>query len=99
MNARTAGHASSLAEFEPGPFPAPLSRTGIILARNESTGQRLARPYGYAWRTNLDDARPGLLINATPVGMAGGPQAETARQAILRVSLTSARSHRIGSAE
>lgn len=51
-------------------------RAGIIMARNESTGQQLARTYRYAWRANLGDARPGLLINATPVGMAGGPEAE-----------------------
>jgi shikimate dehydrogenase len=52
-------------------------RSGIILARNETTGRPLAGAYGYQWRTELGEAQPDLLINATPIGMAGGPQAET----------------------
>jgi shikimate dehydrogenase len=53
-------------------FPA-----GIILARNETTGRSLAGTYGYESRSELGDTQPGLLINATPIGMAGGPDAET----------------------
>jgi len=52
-------------------------RSGIILARNETTGAQLADSYGYEWRRQLDGLRPGLLINVTPIGMAGGPDAET----------------------
>jgi shikimate dehydrogenase len=52
-------------------------RAGIILARNETTGRALAETYGYEWRSELGDAHPGLLINVTPIGMAGGPEAET----------------------
>ena len=52
-------------------------RDGIILARNENTGRPLALANGYEWRGKLGDARPGLLINATPIGMIGGPQATT----------------------
>ena len=52
-------------------------RSGIILARNEVTGRQLAATYGYQWRTELGEARPALLINVTPIGMAGGPDAET----------------------
>ena len=52
-------------------------RDGIILARNETTGRPLAQANGYEWRSELGDARPGLLINATPIGMIGGPQATT----------------------
>jgi shikimate dehydrogenase len=52
-------------------------RSGIILARNETTGRELAESYGYEWRERLGDARPQLLINVTPIGMAGGPDAET----------------------
>jgi shikimate dehydrogenase len=52
-------------------------RSGIILARNETTGQPLAGTYGYEWRTEIGDAQPDLLINVTPIGMAGGPETET----------------------
>ncbi|MEV0948229.1 shikimate 5-dehydrogenase [Rhodococcus sp. NPDC049939] len=48
----------------------------IVVARNESTGRALANRYGFEWQPELGSARPGLLINATPIGMAGGPQAE-----------------------
>jgi shikimate dehydrogenase len=51
-------------------------RSGIILARNETTGRPLAGTYGYQWRTELGEAQPDVLINATPIGMAGGPEAE-----------------------
>jgi shikimate dehydrogenase len=50
-------------------------RSGIILARNETTGRPLAATYGFDWRTEIGDARPDLLINVTPIGMAGGPEA------------------------
>ena len=52
-------------------------RSGIILARNETTGRPLAESYGCEWRTELGEAQPDLLINATPIGMTGGPAAET----------------------
>ena len=52
-------------------------RAGIILARNETTGRQLAATHGYQWRTELGEARPELLINVTPIGMTGGPDAET----------------------
>ncbi|AOW93075.1 shikimate 5-dehydrogenase [Rhodococcus sp. WMMA185] len=47
-----------------------------VLARNEDTGNALANQYGFDWRRELGTAGPDLLINATPVGMAGGPEAE-----------------------
>jgi shikimate dehydrogenase len=52
-------------------------RSGIILARNETTGRQLAATYGYQWRPEIGEPRPDLLINVTPIGMAGGPEAET----------------------
>lgn len=52
-------------------------RSGIVLARNQSTGAQLADTYGYEWRRQLGDLRPGLLVNVTPIGMAGGLDAET----------------------
>jgi shikimate dehydrogenase len=52
-------------------------RSGIILARNKTTGRPLAGTHGYEWRTEIGEAQPDLLINVTPIGMAGGPEAET----------------------
>jgi len=49
---------------------------GLILARNEATGTALAQQYGFQWQKEIADARPALLINVTPIGMAGGPEAD-----------------------
>lgn len=50
---------------------------GTVVARNQKTGAALARQYGYAWSPELDSAaRPGLLVNVTPIGMSGGKEAE-----------------------
>jgi shikimate dehydrogenase len=51
-------------------------RSGIILARNETTGRLMARTLGYEWRPELGEAQPALLINVTPIGMVGGAEAE-----------------------
>lgn len=48
---------------------------GTILARNEETGRSLARKYGYRWCPDTREITPGLVVNATPIGMAGGPEA------------------------
>lgn len=48
---------------------------GTVIARNERNGHALARAYGYLWRPEmLGDA--DLLINATPIGMAGGNEGQ-----------------------
>ncbi len=48
---------------------------GTILARNERAGTALAAQYGYDWKPDLAaDDMPGLLINVTPIGMAGGSE-------------------------
>jgi shikimate dehydrogenase len=49
---------------------------GTVVARNQASGAALAGRYGFAYRDRLGDARPPLLVNATPVGMAGGPDPE-----------------------
>lgn len=49
---------------------------GLIVSRNEKTGRALADQYGYEWRADLGNETPGLLINVTPIGMAGGPEAD-----------------------
>ncbi len=51
-------------------------RAGSIVARNEAAGRALAATYGFAWQAAVASPAP-LLINATPVGMAGGPDATT----------------------
>jgi shikimate dehydrogenase len=35
----------------------------------------LADRYGFTWRAEVGSSRPQLLVNATPVGMSGGPAA------------------------
>lgn len=47
-----------------------------VIARNEQAGRTLADRYGFTWQSELGAARPDLLVNTTPVGMAGGPDAE-----------------------
>lgn len=54
-----------------------------VIARNESSGRALAEHYGFAWRADVPGTdAPGtgtadMLINVTPVGMAGGPDADS----------------------
>ena len=42
---------------------------------NEKTGRALAERYGYRWADELRDD-VNVLINASPIGMTGGPEAE-----------------------
>jgi shikimate dehydrogenase len=47
--------------------------SGTIVARNAETGRRLADRLGYDY---VPDTRPAdIIVNVTPVGMAGGPEA------------------------
>ncbi|GAB3267879.1 shikimate 5-dehydrogenase [Microbacterium lacusdiani] len=43
-----------------------------IVARNEERGRALAHLYGFGWRADLDDRTADVLVNVTPLGMAGG---------------------------
>jgi shikimate dehydrogenase len=52
-------------------------RTGTIVARNEAAGKALAGLYGFDWRAEMGDLTADLLVNVTPLGMAGGVEAET----------------------
>lgn len=46
-----------------------------VVARNPDTGRALADSYGFGWVGCPDrHAGPDVIINATPVGMSGGPQ-------------------------
>ncbi|WP_460418916.1 shikimate 5-dehydrogenase [Pseudomonas sp. microsymbiont 2] len=51
-------------------------RDGIIVARNEQAGRQLADACGYRWLPELADRCPPLLVNVTPIGMSGGPEAD-----------------------
>nr|WP_321984657.1 shikimate 5-dehydrogenase [uncultured Lichenicoccus sp.] len=48
---------------------------GTIVARNQATGSALATACGYNWASELGDLQAGMLINVTPIGMEGGPEA------------------------
>jgi shikimate dehydrogenase len=48
---------------------------GLIVARNETAGRCLGQKLGYDWRPTLGPLRPAVLVNATPIGMAGGAEA------------------------
>ena len=47
---------------------------GTVVARNEVTGPGLADRLGYHWRPHLGGACASIIVNVTPVGMAGGPE-------------------------
>lgn len=45
---------------------------GAIVARNPKAGRELAERLGYAWRTEVGTRPASVIVNATPIGMAGG---------------------------
>ncbi|CQD33605.1 shikimate 5-dehydrogenase [Yersinia mollaretii] len=51
-------------------------KQGFIIATNEKTGKQLAEQSGYPYRPDMQGVQADILINATPVGMAGGKEAE-----------------------
>ena len=51
-------------------------RNGLVVARNQGTGTALATSCGYTWQAQLGAHRPQMLINVSPVGMAGGAEAD-----------------------
>ena len=48
-----------------------------VVARNEDAGRALADQYGFQWRAALDGGTADLIINVTPIGMAGGAEADS----------------------
>ncbi|MDB6170767.1 MAG: shikimate 5-dehydrogenase [Chthoniobacteraceae bacterium] len=48
---------------------------GTVLARNKAAGAALAAQYQFKTEPEEDEP-PGLLINVTPIGMAGAPEAD-----------------------
>ena len=49
-------------------------KRGFIVARNQNTGRVLAEKYGFEWVPELT-AAVKVLVNASPIGMAGGSEA------------------------
>jgi shikimate dehydrogenase len=51
-------------------------RDVTMVARNEATGRPLAELYGFRWIGDLGDSTADVIVNITPIGMAGGPDAD-----------------------
>lgn len=49
---------------------------GYIIARNEEAGQHLAELYGFEWKPDMVGVQADMLLNVTPMGMAGSADAE-----------------------
>ena len=49
---------------------------GTVVARNPAAGSALAQRYGVRVVAGPRRPAPRLLLNATPIGMSGGPEAE-----------------------
>lgn len=47
-----------------------------VVARNEERGRTLANRYDAMWVADANGLHPHTIINATPIGMAGGPDAD-----------------------
>lgn len=63
---------------------------GVIVARNEAAGRGLANALGYEWQAELGDVRAQMLINVTPIGMAGGAEAEAEQLAFSAEAIAAA---------
>lgn len=48
-------------------------RTGVIVARNAERGRALADRLGYDYASEVGSQAAPVLVNTTPIGMAGGP--------------------------
>jgi shikimate dehydrogenase len=48
---------------------------GLLVARNEETGAALARELGYDYAAEVGARSAEVVVNVTPIGMAGGPEA------------------------
>ncbi|WP_006245416.1 shikimate 5-dehydrogenase [Mycolicibacterium tusciae] len=47
---------------------------GTVIARNPETGQALAERLGYSYAAEVNGRVADVIVNVTPVGMAGGPE-------------------------
>ncbi|MET0757082.1 MAG: shikimate 5-dehydrogenase [Mycobacterium sp.] len=51
-------------------------RAGTLVARNRETGQALADRLGYDYAPEVGSRTAPVIVNVTPIGMAGGPEEE-----------------------
>jgi len=49
-------------------------RNGLVVARNAETGEALARQLDYEYAGEVGSRTADIIVNVTPVGMAGGPE-------------------------
>ena len=50
-------------------------RSGTVVARNENAGRALADRLGYDYAPEVGTRSASVIVNVTPLGMAGGPEA------------------------
>jgi shikimate dehydrogenase len=50
---------------------------GTLIARNQERGRSLAEQLGYRWVAEPGNERAPLIVNVTPIGMAGGAEADS----------------------
>ncbi|MGW8483689.1 shikimate 5-dehydrogenase [Microbacterium sp. NPDC055903] len=60
---------ATAAAFRDGGF-----RDVTVVARNEDAGRTLAELYGFDWAPEPGERTADVLVNVTPIGMAGGPE-------------------------
>lgn len=48
--------------------------TGTVVARNVAAGRELAARLGYEYSAEVGDRVADVIVNVTPIGMAGGPE-------------------------
>ena len=52
-------------------------REVVIAARNRDSGLALAKQYGFQWQPHPEGIQADILVNVTPLGMAGGNESES----------------------
>jgi shikimate dehydrogenase len=50
---------------------------GLVVARNKEAGGALARQLDYDYATEVGPRTADVIVNVTPIGMAGGPEAQS----------------------
>jgi shikimate dehydrogenase len=50
-------------------------RSGLVVARNEDSGRALAERLGYDYAADVGPRTASVIVNVTPIGMAGAPEA------------------------
>jgi shikimate dehydrogenase len=63
--------------------------SGIVVARNPEAGRALADRLGYSYASDVADRTAPIIVNVTPIGMAGGPEAS--ERAFDEATITAAR--------